>query len=156
MSTWLRSIVGTLILTFLFAGGACPQGPPPAEQPSPSKSAAGAATAAPSGGASGAAVAKPTAAPDWKTEWEKTLAAAKKEGKLVLAGPRGATYRDAIMTFQKAFPDIQLEYAALEGGDFAPKVIAEREGEKYLWGVFVGGATTGLTILRPKGIIDSL
>ena len=38
---------------------------------------------------------------DWKTKWERILADAKKEGKVVVAGPPGTAYRDVTERFRK-------------------------------------------------------
>ena len=84
------------------------------------------------------------------------MAAAKREGKVVVAGGPGNIYRDAALAFQKAFPDIQIEFTGASGRDFGPKVLAERGGGQYLWDVYLGGATTGLTVLRPEGALDPL
>jgi len=37
------------------------------------------------------------------------------------------------MEFRKFYPDIQVEFTATEGSDFAPKIIAERDGSQFLW-----------------------
>ena len=60
-----------------------------------------------------APVAKPAASPPQKPavppEWEQTVAAAKKEGTLNLMASGGASVRDTLMEFQKAYPEIRIE-----------------------------------------------
>src|SRR3972149_9883944 len=68
----------------------------------------------------------------WKVEWQKILAAAKKEGKVVVAGPPGQSYRDALSQFGKAYPDIQIEYVGLQGRGFAPRLVYERRAGQFL------------------------
>ena len=64
----------------------------------------------------------------WKQKWDKTLTAAKKEGKLVVFGPPGNLVRRAVTEgFHKAFPNIVIEYSAARGGAQAAKVKAERD-----------------------------
>ena len=92
----------------------------------------------------------------WKVEWEKTLAAAKKEGKVVVAGPPGQSYRDALIQFGKAYPDIQIEYVGLQGRDFAPRIVQERRAGQFLWDVHVGGASSIMNIMLPQGALDPL
>ena len=97
---------------------------------------------------------KPAA--DWKAEWDKTVAEAKKEGKVVVNGPPGELYRASALAFEKAFPEIHVDFTGADGPIFAPKILAERDGGQYLWDVYLGGATTGLSVLRPRGVLDSL
>ena len=92
----------------------------------------------------------------WKAEWEKTVAAAKKEGKLLLAGPPGQFYRDALMAFRKAYPDIQVEYVGIQGRDYAPRILQERRAGHFLWDVHVGGAGTPFLLLLPQGVLEPL
>ena len=92
----------------------------------------------------------------WKVEWQKILAAAKKEGKVVVAGPPGQSYRDALIQFGKAYPDIQIEYVGLQGRDFAPRIVQEREAGQFLWDVHVGGASSIMSVMLPKGAVDPL
>jgi iron(III) transport system substrate-binding protein len=105
--------------------------------------------AAPTRGDTAAAPAAPA-----PSEWDRTLAAARQEGKVSVAGPPGQTYRDALMEFQKAHPEIAVEYSALSGRDFAPRVLAERQAGQYLWDVHVGGTGTINGDLKPHGILD--
>ncbi len=45
----------------------------------------------------------------WQGEWEKVLAAARKEGAVTIAGPPQAAERSVMQKFQKAYPDIRLD-----------------------------------------------
>lgn len=80
---------------------------------------------------------------DWKNEWDKTLAAAKKEGKVVLYGPPGAEVRKVLTDeFQKAY-GIPVEFWGVAGGgQLAARVQSERQGGKYLNDLFIFGSTT--------------
>ena len=51
-------------------------------------------------------------AADWpgKAKWDKVVAAAKKEGKLVVAGPSGRAWRGVLVKFQEAYPEWRLTY----------------------------------------------
>lgn len=49
--------------------------------------------------------------PAWEQQWDKTISAAKKEGKVVVFGPAGDLIRNALIeAFKKSFPAIALEY----------------------------------------------
>src|SRR5688572_16721060 len=81
---------------------------PPAQPTAPAKPAVAAATAAPARAA-------------WEQEWERVLAAARQEGVVVVAGPPGDLYRQALVAFEKTYPDIKVEYTGASGRDFGPK-----------------------------------
>jgi iron(III) transport system substrate-binding protein len=91
----------------------------------------------------------------WQQEWEKTLAAAKKEGRVAVLGPRQVQARDVILEFEKAF-GIKVDYLGGSGRTISPRVLSERRAQHYLWDVYVGGTTTGLTALAPAGALDPL
>jgi ABC-type Fe3+ transport system substrate-binding protein len=119
------------------AGSApAPAAPPPASGPSAS------------GG--------PAQASAGQAEWERTLQAARQEGKVIVNGPTGAGPREALVQFQKAYPDITLELQILGGRDFGPRVLAERRGDQYLWDLLIGGAGTPAQTLKPEGVLDPL
>lgn len=98
------------------------------------------ATAALTAGLSSAATAQSSVqSGDWKKKWDETVAAANKEGKLVISAPSGTVWRDQLMTFQKAYPKITLEMTAAASRDFWPRIIKEREAKLSLWDFRVGG-----------------
>jgi iron(III) transport system substrate-binding protein len=90
---------------------------------------------------------------DWpgKAKWDKVVAAAKKEGKLVVAGPSGRAWRGVLVKFQEAYPEIKIAVTPFAGRDFWPRVLKEREVGKNLWDLRVGGATTTAWRLSSKG-----
>lgn len=95
------------------------------------------------------------AKPDWKARWEKVLADAKKEGKVVVFGPPGDLIREAITQgFRKAFPEIAIEFSSGRSGEQATKLKAERDGGIYSVDVFLGGTTTANTQVKPIGALD--
>jgi iron(III) transport system substrate-binding protein len=93
---------------------------------------------------------------DWKQEWEKTLAAAEKEGQVTVYGPPGRPYEDAIGAFPTAHPKINLVYVPGSGTDNAQKLLAERRAGRYLGDVFVGGSGTMVLVLFKGSILDPL
>ncbi|MEK7215794.1 MAG: extracellular solute-binding protein [Chloroflexota bacterium] len=88
----------------------------------------------PAGGAPAPGAPAP-AAPSWQKEWDDTVTAAKKEGKLVVVTSVGASYREAVGEFQKAYPDIQVEHTSLNASAFAPKVVTEQKGGVFNYDV---------------------
>ncbi|HEX9878760.1 MAG TPA: extracellular solute-binding protein, partial [Candidatus Binatia bacterium] len=92
---------------------------------------------------------------EWRQEWEKVLAAAKKEGTVAVLGPRQVQARDLLVGFEKVY-GIKVEYLGGSGRTMSPRVLSERRAQRYGWDVYVGGTTTGLTALGPAGALDPL
>ncbi len=92
---------------------------------------------------------------DWKADWKKTLAAARKEGSVRVYGPPGNQYIDAIETFKKVYPKIKMVYVPGSGSQHANRLGAERRAGKYIADNYIGGAGTG-GILALKGYFDPL
>ena len=62
----------------------------------------------------------------WQEEWERTVKAAKKEGKVSMFGPTGTARRDALVRpFEKKF-GITVEYLGGRVTTFPPRIAAER------------------------------
>ena len=79
--------------------------------------------------------------PNWQTEWERTVKAAEEEGQLtVYVSGYGALIDSGI--FQKTYPKIKVTSVTGSGTQLAPRIVAERRGEKYLADVYSGGGTS--------------
>jgi iron(III) transport system substrate-binding protein len=126
-------------------------GPTAAPAPSAPAAAPPAASAAASSAASAA-----SGQEAWQAEWERTLAAARQEGKVVVAGPPGESARQALIAFQQAYPDIQLEFTGLRGADFISRALSERRADRYLWDILVSGTGGIIGELLPAGAVDPL
>lgn len=162
-----RRVLGVLAIVGLLAAACTPAAAPtptavpakptvaPAKPTATVSAAKPAETAVPSAKPASGQAAKPDATANWKSEWDKTVAAAKQEGKVVVAGGPGEMYRKASMPFQTAYPDIQLEFAGMQAPEFPPKVAAERSGGQFLWDVYLIGWKTPLNLM-PRGILDPL
>src|SRR5688500_16111109 len=89
-------------------------------------------------------------------EWENTLAAAKKEGKVAVLTDVTATLRDALtLEFQKKY-GISVELFGSSGREVAPRVAAERKAGQFLWDIYIHGSTTALEAMIPMGAFDPL
>src|SRR5687768_12365059 len=98
-----------MILVGLLAGGCAPAAPSAGAPPS-----TGGAASAPAASDPGAAA---------RAEWDRVVAAARQEGKLVVVGPIGAEARDGLtLGFQRKYPEIALEYVSSTGPQAAPRV----------------------------------
>ncbi len=84
-------------------------------------------------------------------EWQETVAAAKREGKVVVNTFPGDGYKRALKLFTETFPEIKLEHTNLHSQDF---VLQERQAGIYTWDVAIIPSTTALQVLRPAGVWD--
>ncbi len=89
-------------------------------------------------------------------EWESTLAAAKKEGKVSVISDVTATMRDALtLDFEKKY-GISVDLFGTSGREVAPRVAAERKAGQFLWDIYIHGSTTALEAMIPMGAFDPL
>ncbi len=92
----------------------------------------------------------------WQEEWERTLSAAKREGTVAVTGPGGTAARDILTgPFKKKY-GISVEFYGGSGRVISPRVLNERRARRYLWDIYVGGATTALSNLIPAGAFKPL
>src|SRR5262245_29009493 len=98
-----------------------------------------------------AADAKPT----WQANWEKTLAAAKKEGKLNFYVGRYGT-EPLLDEFRKEFPEIRLVTVNGTGNSLGTRILAESRAGKALADLFSGGANTNYEVLYAGKALDSI
>jgi iron(III) transport system substrate-binding protein len=98
----------------------------------------------------------PAARPDPAAAWGEVLAAARREGRVVVRGPVGADARDGLVQgFQERYPEIQVDYSGARGTEQAPKLIAEHQAGQHLVDVLVNGTTTQIDLLD-AGILDPI
>lgn len=71
--------------------------------------------------------------------WDQTVAAAKEEGKIVIAGPNYALWTKGLKSFEQAYPGIQVELTEFNSRDFWVKLATERKAGQYLWDMRIGG-----------------
>jgi iron(III) transport system substrate-binding protein len=91
---------------------------------------------------------------DWKKTWDETLAAAKKEGKVVVAGPPSADLRKAMpAAFEKRF-GITLEYLGGRSSETATRLRTERAAGATSIDAMIGGIQTMANILYKEKMID--
>lgn len=131
----------------------------PAPTAAPAKAEAKPAGAKPAASPAVKTEAKPAAkiAPpaDWQAQWDRTVAAAKQEKALVLHGPNVAILREALMEFQKAYPDIRIEFFATPINEFTSKITAERGAGQFLYDTVVTG-TSVQRFLKPGQVLDPI
>jgi iron(III) transport system substrate-binding protein len=92
-----------------------------------------------------------------KETFEQVIDEAKKEGKVVVWGPPGEVIRKAMTEeFQKAFPNIRIEYSGARGGEQATRIKAERDGGVYSVDVMLSGTTTAINQMKPMKALDPI
>lgn len=92
-----------------------------------------------------------------EAEWKRLVTEAKKEGKIVVYGPPGAEPRVALTDgFQKAFPEITVEFTGGSGAVMGPRILAERRAGYSLVDVIVGSPVMLMNTLLPQAALDPL
>jgi len=101
----------------------------------------------------GAGQAAETKAP-WQAEWDKTVEAAKKEGKIVAGIPASAELRRTLGdAFKARFPAIELEITNARGPSNAGKIAAEHAAGVRYYDILISGTQTPFNLLN-AGILD--
>jgi iron(III) transport system substrate-binding protein len=91
------------------------------------------------------------------SDWSKIVAAAKKEGKVVIIGPSGSNVRDAYtLGFHKKYPEIEVHFSGMRGAEVAPKLLAELKANHYVTDIAIAGTTTALASLVPANAVVPL
>ena len=85
----------------------------------------------------------------WKSEWERTVKAAKEEGQVTVYSSGGEDLAIRAGVFQKRFPEIKV---VTLGGDPVSRILAERRAGKYIADVVIGGASTPWDLYLAKAL----
>jgi iron(III) transport system substrate-binding protein len=132
---WRRSLVHSAMLLLLVVAGVACGSPAPA--------------APGEGSAASQSASKPPAGTVAASEWEQTVSAAKREGRVVVIGTNTAESREALTQgFEQRYPEIQVEYLGQGSSDIVPRVIGERQAGKYLTDVLIHGPPTHFQLIR--------
>jgi len=92
-------------------------------------------------------------AAETRSEWENLVAAAEKEGQLVVYTGGEASETKIEEAFQSAYPKIKVTTLTGRGSQLGPRIIAERRAEKYLVDFFIGGKGTAYAVLYPAKVL---
>lgn len=91
----------------------------------------------------------------WRTEWERTIEAAKKEGEVTFYGSSG--YEQVFREFQKKYPEIKVNtLTGLRGSDYGQRIMTERRAGKYLVDLFIDGIVTPNQLFYRARILDPI
>jgi iron(III) transport system substrate-binding protein len=92
---------------------------------------------------------------DWKKEWEKTLEAAKKEGKLNLYVGRYGT-EPLLNEFRKEYPEIQIASVNGTGNQLGTRILTEVRSGKVVADLYSGGANSNFILLFKGKVLDPI
>ncbi len=92
----------------------------------------------------------------WEREWNETLAAAKKEGKVVVAGSPDPVMRNEIIPKFRSRFGIGVEFLAGRSSEMAARIRTERFAGIYSIDVFLSGPDTTASIFYGEKMIDPL
>lgn len=99
----------------------------------------------------------PAQAADWQKTWGETLAAAKKEGRVVVIGSPDPVMRNEVIPAFTARHGIAVEYIATRSsGQAAARIKVERASGIYTTDIFLSGPDTQYNVLYAEKIIDPL
>jgi ABC-type Fe3+ transport system substrate-binding protein len=105
------------------------------------------------GAASFAAEAKP----DWRAEWEKTVAAAEKESIVsIYIFENGPLTEETVRAFERAYPKIKVSQLRGRGNDLGPRLLAERRADKRIADLFAGGKGTAFSTLYVGKLLEPI
>jgi iron(III) transport system substrate-binding protein len=89
--------------------------------------------------------------------WDAVLAAARREGAVVVSGPPGALQRGAITKgWAKAYPDIRLDYSGGRGSAVISKIVRERTAGLYHWDIILASTNSVVANLIPAHALAPL
>jgi iron(III) transport system substrate-binding protein len=89
-------------------------------------------------------------------DWEQTLAAARKEGKIIVSASSSELMRKVFTSFEQDYPGIKVSYDSSNLRDFRARVEKEREMGQYLWDVRIGGTDASTYQWKEKGLLDPI
>lgn len=93
---------------------------------------------------------------DWKQDWEKTVAAAEKEGEVTIYGQSRAGVGKAILAFKEAYPKIKINFVGGSGSNLAKKIMAEHRADKHLVDLSIGGGGTMVLVYYKGGLLQPI
>jgi iron(III) transport system substrate-binding protein len=94
---------------------------------------------------------------DWRAEWDKTVAAAEKEGVVSLyVFENGPLTEETVHAFERAYPKIKVSQLRGRGNDLGPRLVAERRAGKHIADLFAGGKGTAFSTLYVGKLLDPI
>ncbi len=92
---------------------------------------------------------------NWQAQWDKTVAAAKKEGRLNFYVGRYGSEK-LLNEFRKEFPEIKLITTNGAGNSLGTRIVAEARSGSMVADLYSGGAVTNFEFLYKGKVLDSI
>lgn len=92
---------------------------------------------------------------EWRVEWESTLAAARKEGKVVVGIPPSAELRKHLETTFKSRFGLDMELFPAAGPQIANRIVSESKAGVRYFDAFIFGSCTGVPLIS-SGVFDPI
>jgi iron(III) transport system substrate-binding protein len=90
-----------------------------------------------------------------ESDWQKTLAAAKREGTVVVSVPTSAALRKRVeAAFHQRFDGIRLELVAARGSASVNRILEEKKAGVHYFDVHVGGTSSIITGLLRADVLE--
>lgn len=96
------------------------------------------------------------AASDFEADWKALIAAARKEGKVVLNSVPGAEMRQKLPAAFKEKFGVELEFVSLDTREAAQRAIRETAAGVLSTDLISGGQSTFVNVLYPKNMLDPI
>ena len=94
---------------------------------------------------------------NWQNEWDKTIDAAKREGRVVVSVPTSAELRKEFETgFQKRYPGIDLELSVARGASNINKIVEEDKAGVRSFDLHIGGTTSIVTGPLTQNLLEPI
>jgi len=151
----LKVLVFGVLLTLIGALAAACGGDDPTPTPVPRATPTSAPASAPQATPTSAPASAPQATPTsvkhvspegaaWRFEWAKTVAAAEKEGKVIVVVPPSAARQASLEAFREAYPNIKLETEVGHIRNTAQSIAAEQDANIFQFDVCYGCVGTSV------------
>lgn len=91
----------------------------------------------------------------WQQDWDNALAAAKKEGSLVIFSTVPPETKESLTRLVKEKFNVQAEWVIGRANELAEKLLTERRAGIYSADIYLSGGATAITVLKPAGVMES-
>jgi len=81
-------------------------------------------------------------------DWQRLVAAAKKEGKIVIGAPPGSDFKNEVQAVLKKRFDLDSEFIQVPGPSLMSKIVAEKKAGATTVDAFLIGPCTGNSLLK--------
>jgi len=94
--------------------------------------------------------------PAWKGEWDKTIEAARQEGKVVVSLPASAELRKMIEEVFKPRFGLEVELVVSRGGAIVRRMADEWKAGVRHFDIHIGGSSSAVSGLLAEGVLDPI